>query len=116
MSNLNNSINYIELPMLKTAETKEFYAHVFGWEFTDWGPSYVSFAGAGIDGGFNGMGDAAITAPGVLVVLYADDLVKKLAEVTDAGGEIKKPIYDIPGGKRFHFLDPNGNELAVWSE
>ncbi len=116
MGNINNSINYIELPMIKNAETKNFYSTVFEWEFTDWGPDYLSFSGANIDGGFNGLGEAKISSPGVLVVLYASDLNKKLDEVTRAGGKIIKPIYEFPGGKRFHFLDPNENELAVWSE
>ncbi len=116
MGNIDNSINYIELPMKKSAETKKFYQQVFGWEFTDWGPDYISFSGANIDGGFNGLGEAKITSPGVLVVLYASDLDAKLEEVTHAGGKIVKPIYEFPGGKRFHFNDPNGNELAVWSE
>ena len=83
--NKNNTINYIELPMVKNAETKKFYHQAFEWEFTDWGPDYISFSGANIDGGFNGMG-------------------------------ILKPIYEFPGGKRFHFLDPKWNELAIWSE
>ncbi|MBT5471228.1 MAG: VOC family protein [Nitrospina sp.] len=116
MENKNNSINYIELPLAKIAETKVFYHQVFGWEFTDWGPDYISFSGANIDGGFNGLGDAQISSPGVLIVLYAANLDKKLDEVTQAGGKIIKPTYEFPGGKRFHFLDPNGNELAVWSE
>ncbi len=116
MSNIDNSINYIELPLVKNAETKAFYSQVFGWEFTDWGPTYISFSGAGVDGGFNGESDVEVSAPGVLVVLYADDLTKKSEEVADAGGKITRPIYAFPGGKRFHFLDPNGNELAVWSE
>jgi len=116
MANKNNSINYIELPMIKNSETKKFYQQVFEWEFTDWGPDYISFSGANIDGGFNGVGDAEISRPGVLVVLYAKDLDKKLEEVIQAGGEISKPTFEFPGGKRFHFLDPNGNELAIWSE
>jgi predicted enzyme related to lactoylglutathione lyase len=116
MSNKNNSINYIELPMVNNAETKKFYKQVFGWEFTDWGPNYISFSGANIDGGFNGEGDVQISIPGVLVVLYASDLIQKLENVTKAGGKISKPVFEFPGGKRFHFLDPNGNELAVWSE
>jgi len=116
VGNKNNSINYIEFPLIKNAETKQFYALVFGWEFTDWGPNYVSFSGAGVDGGFNGEDNPHASAPGVLVVLYADDLPQKLKEVEKAGGEIVKPIYQFPGGKRFHFLDPNGVELAVWSE
>ena len=115
MSNQDNSINYIEFPLVKNTETKKFYHQVFGWEFTDWGPNYISFSGANIDGGFNGE-DAEVSASGVLVVLYASDLDQKLADVKKAGGEISKPIFEFPGGKRFHFRDPNGNELAVWSE
>jgi predicted enzyme related to lactoylglutathione lyase len=115
MANIINNISYIEFPLVESAATKQFYAQVFGWEFTDWGPNYMSFAGAGVDGGFNGVDGAQIAAPGVLVVLYADDLPQKLKEVEAAGGEVVKPIYSFPGGKRFHFLDPNGTELAVWS-
>ncbi len=116
MGNRNNSINYIEFPLVENAETKQFYTRVFGWEFTDWGPNYVSFSGANIDGGFNGEDTVQVSRPGVLVVLYADDLPQKLMEVEEAGGKITKPIYQFPGGERFHFLDPNGIELAVWSE
>jgi predicted enzyme related to lactoylglutathione lyase len=116
MSNKNNSINYIELPMVNNAETKKFYKQVFEWEFADWGPNYISFSGANIDGGFNGEADVQISSPGVLVVLYANDLIQKLEVVTKAGGKISKPVFEFPGGRRFHFLDPNGNELAVWSE
>jgi len=115
MSNQDNSINYIEFPLVKNAETKKFYTQVFGWEFTDWGPNYISFSGANIDGGFNGE-DAKVSGSGVLVVLYASDLEQKLADVKNAGGEITKPIFEFPGGKRFQFHDPNGNQLAVWSE
>ncbi|GJL77196.1 MAG: glyoxalase [Nitrospinaceae bacterium] len=116
MSNKDNSINYIELPMVKNAETKKFYHQVFGWEFTDWGPNYIGFSGASIDGGFNGEGDAEVSSSGVLVVLYAKDLDQKLEAVKKAGGKITKPTFEFPGGKRFHFSDPNGNQLAVWSE
>ena len=114
MSNINNSINYIELPMVNNAETKTFYNQVFEWDFTDWGPNYISFSGANIDGGFNG--DVQPSSPGVLIVLYTNNLNEKLESVTKAGGEISKSTFEFPGGKRFHFLDPNGNELAVWSE
>lgn len=72
---------------------------MFGWEFTDWGPGHISFAGAGIDGGFNGMDDAAIAPPGVLVVLSASDMYATLANVEAAGGKILKPIYEFPGGQ-----------------
>ncbi len=102
--------------MVKNAETKNFYNQVFDWEFSDWGPKYISFSGANIDGGFNGEGDAQVSSGGVLVVLYANDLNQKFEEVKKAGGEIVKPIFEFPGGKRFHFSDPNGNEIAVWSE
>ena len=113
MSNKDNSINYIELPMVRNVETKNFYHQVFGWEFTDCGPNYISFSGANIDGGFNGEGVAKVSSSGVLIVLYANDLNQKLDDLIKAGGEIIKPIFEFPGGKRFHFRDPNGNELAV---
>ncbi|MBX2861149.1 MAG: hypothetical protein KTR14_07935 [Vampirovibrio sp.] len=118
MANIHHSINYIEFPMLqdKVAETKIFYSQVFGWAFTDWGAAYISFSGADVEGGFNALDDAQVTPCGVLVVLYASDLAATLTRVTDAGGVVVKPTYEFPGGKRFHFQDPNGNELAVWSE
>ncbi|MCP4072828.1 MAG: VOC family protein [Hyphomicrobiales bacterium] len=116
MANIDRTINYIEFPMTDNAATKAFYHGVFGWEFTDWGPDYISFAGAGIDGGFNGESKVKSTSPGVLVVLYADDLEAILKAVKAAGAEIVAPIYEFPGGRRFHFRDPNGNELAVWSQ
>ena len=111
-----NHIDYIEFPMSEPAAIKKFYTTVFQWTFTDWGENYISFDGAGIDGGFNGFDDAKVVSPGVLPVIYAENLVAKLDAVRDAGGEIVKEIYEFPGGKRFHFLDPAGNELAVWSD
>ena len=116
MTNINHSINYIEFPLTKNADTKQFYSKVFGWTFTDWGPAYLSFSGANVEGGFNGIDKAKPGKPGVLVVLYATDLVKTRDSVASAGGKILQDIYQFPGGKRFHFEDPNGNELAVWSE
>ncbi|TCS60999.1 VOC family protein [Varunaivibrio sulfuroxidans] len=115
MTPRNNTINYIEFPLIDAKETQRFYAQAFGWEFTAWGEDYLGFSGAGIDGGFNAVDDAKPTEPGILVVLYADDLERKNELVATAGGEITKPIYAFPGGRRFHFRDPNGNELAVWS-
>lgn len=112
----NNTINYIELPATDLAATKEFFSKVFGWSFTDWGEEYVSFEGAGIDGGFRSDGEVKPEKNGVLVVLYFDDLESCEKNVKSAGGQIKLPIFKFPGGRRFHFLDPNGNELAVWSE
>lgn len=114
-----HTINYIELPMTDAAATKTFYGDVFGWSFQDYGPNYMAFSAgeAGIDGGFNGFEEAQpAVAHGALVVLFSDDLPATAAAVEEAGGAIIKPIYDFPGGKRFHFTDPNGNELAVWAE
>jgi uncharacterized protein len=106
-------IDYVELPGGALPDTKAFYGAAFGWTFTDYGPDYAAFE-QGLDGGFNGhAGDAA---PAPLVILYAHDLEAMEARVRAAGGEILKPIYSFPGGRRFHFRDPSGNELAVWSE
>ena len=116
MTNINHSISYIEFPLTKNVETKRFYSEVFGWKFTDWGADYISFTGANVEGGFNGIDNALPGKLGVLVVLYANDLIKTRDAVANAGGQILQDIYEFPGGKRFHFKDPNGNELAVWSE
>ncbi len=116
MSHRDKSINYIEFPMVKPDETKTFYSTAFGWEFTDWGPDYVSFSGAGIDGGFNRDSGTPVTAPGPLIVLYAKDLASIQEKLEATGAIIVKPPYEFPGGRRFHFRDPNGNELAIWSE
>lgn len=94
------------------AGVKAFYAAAFGWRFTDYGPSYAAFD-EGLDGGFDG---AAAGGAKPLPVLYTQDLEKTLAAVTAAGGAIVRPIFSFPGGRRFHFTDPAGNELAVWSE
>jgi len=116
MANVNDTINYIELPMSKKAETEAFYKQAFGWSFTDWGPDYISFEGAGIDGGFNRESGVTVSPPGILVILYADSLSVAQANIERAGGTIVRAVYDFPGGQRFHFEDPNGNQLAVWSE
>ncbi len=116
MAHVHNTINYIEFPLIDAASTKSFYGEVFGWDFQDWGPNYVSFSGAGIDGGFNGEDETPVQSPGALVVLFSDDLEGSLAKVKEAGGKILRDIYAFPGGRRFHFADPNGNELAIWAE
>lgn len=116
MSNTENSISYIEFPMVDAEAIIMFYETVFGWHFQRWGESYISFTGAGVEGGFNGDGEAKVGAPGVLVILYAEALENKLEQIKVAGGEIVKDIFPFPGGRRFHFRDPSGNELAVWSE
>lgn len=105
-------IDYVEMPGGDLPAVKAFYGRAFGWSFTDYGPDYAAFD-EGLDGGFDGSGEAAAKP---LVVLFATDLEAMLATVQQAGGEIVKPIFSFPGGRRFHFRDPAGNELAVWSE
>jgi hypothetical protein len=110
-------INYIEMPSTDLAKTKQFFASVFGWSFIDYGPNYVAIDQAGIDGGFYTSDKASSMENGsVLVILYSDELETTLAEVEAAGGSIVKAIFSFPGGRRFHFTDPCGNEFAVWSE
>jgi len=106
-------IDYVEMPAGDLVGLKAFYRDAFGWSFTDYGPSYAAYA-EGLDGGFDADAAAGLKAP--LVVLYAHDLEAMLAKVQAAGGAVVKPIYSFPGGRRFHFTDPSGNELAVWSE
>ena len=91
---------------------KSFYASAFGWTFTDYGPSYAAYT-EGLDGGFDG---SATPETKPLPVLFSSDLEKTRDAVVEAGGRIVKPIFPFPGGRRFHFIDPAGNELAVWAE
>lgn len=106
-------IDYVEFPAGGVAAVKAFYGAAFGWRFTDYGPTYCAFEGAGLDGGFDADAGRPVQP---LVVLYARDLEAMQARVEAAGGAIVRPIYGFPGGRRFHFTDPSGVELAVWSE
>ena len=106
-------LDYLEMPGGNLTALKAFYSEAFGWAFTDYGPSYAAFS-EGLDGGFQGDAREAQTRP--LPVLYAKDLEVMLGKVKAAGGVIVKPIFAFPGGRRFQFRDPSGNELAVWSE
>ena len=106
-------INYVEFIATDLKSTKRFYSAAFGWTFTDYGEHYTAFEG-GISGGFHDGGP--VVEGGPLVVLYAVDLPASLAKVKAAGGRIVKDIFSFPGGRRFHFADPNGNVLAVWSD
>jgi predicted enzyme related to lactoylglutathione lyase len=110
----NGRIDYIEFPATDVAKTKAFYERAFGWKFTDYGPDYTSFEDGRIAGGFSKEGK--VVRGGPLVVLYASDLVFTEKKVRKAGGTITKDAFPFPGGRRFHFADPSGNELAVWSE
>ncbi len=109
-----NQIDYIEFPASDMARTKQFYSAAFGWKFEDYGPGYTSFADGRLTGGFTT--DRAAPARGLLIVLYASDLAEAQRRIEASGGAIVKPTFSFPGGSRFHFTDPDGNELAVWSD
>ena len=111
------TIDYLEFPAADLDGIESFYTRVFGWRFTDYGPDYRAFTDDRLDGGFYRSDLVAHAGSGsVLVVLYARDLEATLATVEHGGGRIVRPIFAFPGGRRFHFQDPHGNELAVWSD
>ena len=115
--NLHEKINYVEFPAKDLAATKAFFQSVFGWSFVDYGPEYTAFENQGLDGGFFQSDLASSTEKGAaLIVFYSNQLEATLAKVEKAGGSILRPIYSFPGGRRFHFTEPSGNEFAVWSE
>ncbi|HZM20234.1 MAG TPA: VOC family protein [Anaerolineales bacterium] len=115
--NLHEKINYVELPAKDLPATKAFFQSVFGWSFVDYGPEYTAFSDQGLDGGFFKSDLASSTEKGAaLIVFYSNQLEATLAKVEKAGGSIVKPIFSFPGGRRFHFTEPSGNEFAVWSE
>ena len=107
-------VDYVEFPATDLAKTKAFYSQVFGWKFEDYGPEYTSFTDGRLAGGFFATPHASARGP--LVVLYTQALEALETKVKSAGGMIVKAIFSFPGGRRFHFADPNGNELAVWSD
>ena len=115
--NINGKINYVEFPARDIEGTKAFFATVFGWSFEDYGPEYAAFSGQGVDGGFFRSDlSSATDKGGVLVILYSDSLEEMQQRIEQAGGSIVKATYSFPGGRRFHFTEPSGNELAVWSD
>jgi uncharacterized protein len=106
-------IDYVELPSATAHElTRAFYAKAFGWAFTDFGSDYAATTSGDVDLGLQGDPSDGISAP--LPVIRVDDLEAAFDAVTRAGGTIAKPIFAFPGGRRFHFIDPSGSELAVW--
>jgi predicted enzyme related to lactoylglutathione lyase len=104
-------VNFVELPSKKFSQSKSFYSQVFGWSLTDFGPTYSCTMSGDVDIGLQGDGSEATAAP--LAVVAVENLEEALAAVLKAGGTVSRPIFSFPGGRRFHFLDPNGNELAV---
>lgn len=107
-------IDYIEFPVTDLARAKAFYSSVFGWTFKDWGDDYTSFGDGRLEGGFR-RADSAETG-GPLVVVYAAALADVEKSVKDHGGVIVQETFEFPGGRRFHFKDPVGNVLGVWSD
>ncbi len=105
-------ISYVELPVKQVAGVRDFYAGAFGWAFTDFGPDYAATTGGDVDLGINGSDDQPIAQ--VLALVEVDDLEAALGKVVQAGGEVTAPIFPYPGGRRFHFRDPAGNELGVF--
>jgi uncharacterized protein len=102
---------YVELPATSTAEMKAFYGALFDWSFQDWGSDYTAFSESGLDGGFNAGNEHRTKAP--LLVIETDDIRATEERVQQAGGTITLTTFKFPGGRRFHFIDPGGNELAV---
>lgn len=110
-------IDYVELPARDLGAVRDFYSAAFGWTFEDYGPEYLAFSDGRVDGGFYRSPLSSSSESGAaLVILYADDLEATERLVRQCGGEIVKEIFPFPGGRRFHFTDPAGNELAVWSD
>ena len=107
-------VDYVEFPATDMEATKKFYSTIFGWEFVDYGPDYVSFNDGRMDGGFRL--EPTVAAGGPLVVMYSAHLEEIEAAIRENGGQIVQEIFEFPGGRRFHFTDPNGNVLAVWSD
>ncbi|HEA16602.1 MAG TPA: VOC family protein [Pseudoalteromonas prydzensis] len=112
-------LNYVEFAAADLTATKAFFSAVFDWQFIDYGPEYTAFNSdcAGLDGGFYQANASSLTQHGgALLVFYSENISQTLSKVEHHGGKIIKPIFDFPGGCRFHFTEPSGNEFAVWSE
>ena len=115
----NEHINYVEFPARDIAKTKEFFSNAFGWKFIDYGENYTALdkATSGLDGGFYTAELTSNSSKGsALVVLYSKNLEESLQKVKDNAGIVTEQIFSFPGGRRFHFTEPSGNELAVWSD
>ena len=114
MSINDNHINYVEFKAKDLEKIKEFYTKCFEWTFTDYGPTYIAFSESGLKGGFEKIESEIVN--GALVILYHKNLDFIKNKIIEAGGRISEDIFTFPGGHRFHFFDPAGNELAIWSD
>jgi predicted enzyme related to lactoylglutathione lyase len=114
---IHHGINYVELTAKDLPTSKAFYTAAFGWQFTDYGPTYAGIQGVGQEqGGIDQNPSFVAVRGGPLIILYSNELDATVKAVVAAGGVITTPPFEFPGGRRFHFTDPSGNELAVWSE
>ncbi len=114
---MHEKINYVEFPSRDINATKLFFSAAFGWEFVDYGDEYTAFNNEGLNGGFyQSAATATVEGGSALIVFYSRDLEQTQARIEQAGGVIKRAIFPFPGGRRFHFCDPSGNEYAVWSD
>ena len=115
--NEHEKINYVEFPAKDLDATKKFFSNVFAWSFIDYGPDYTAFSNEGLDGGFFRADLSASAQNGsALIVFYSAELEQTQKKIEDAGGTILQDIFAFPGGRRFHFAEPSGNEFAVWSD
>lgn len=115
--NEHEKLNYLEFAARDMEASKAFFGAAFGWEFEDYGPDYTAFSNAGLDGGFYRADLCSRADQGAaLMVFYSKDIDSTQASVEQAGGEICQAIFDFPGGRRFHFIEPSGNEFAVWTD
>lgn len=114
---VHEKIDYVEFPSQDLEKTKGFFNKAFGWNFEDFGPEYTAFCGQGIDGGFFKSELSSSTDKGsALIVFFSNELETTLKKIESAGGQVIKSIFSFPGGRRFHFQEPGGNEFAVWSD
>jgi len=117
MTNVHHAIDYIELNVSDLPATRSFYEAAFGWQFNDYGPEYAGIRAADGEGEVGGLNATGTPSPGgPLVMLYSDDLDASVSAVEQAGGAVTNGPYEFPGGRRFHFSDPSGNELGVWAK
>lgn len=115
--NKNNTINYVEFPAKDLQATKRFFEKAFDWSFDDFGPDYTAFSNAGLNGGFYKANLCSSTESGAaLIIFYSNELESRQEIIKRSGGNIVKEIFPFPGGRRFHFTEPSGNEFAVWSD
>ncbi len=107
-------IDYVEIPVADLDKTRAFFESLYGWKFQEWGPDYYSFNDGRLDGGLRRAEESA-PASGVLLVFYSDDLERDYERVKELGASISQEIFEFPGGRRFHFVEPAGTEFAIWA-